>query len=52
MGVTLPGPAAKRLAHDAARYAALPVASVKHPILLFAPHDLVGVAVRLRPFLG
>ncbi|NLG70384.1 MAG: acetamidase/formamidase family protein [Firmicutes bacterium] len=52
VGVTLPGPAAERIAHDAARYAALPDGSVQHPILLFAPHDLVGVAVRLRPFLG
>lgn len=52
VGVTLHGPAAERIARDAATYAALPDASVQHPILLFAPHDLVGVAVRLRPFLG
>ena len=30
----------------------LPDASIQHPILTFAPSDLVGVATRLRPFLG
>ncbi|WP_324718042.1 acetamidase/formamidase family protein [Carboxydochorda subterranea] len=52
VGVTVPQEAAERIAREAARYAALPDHSVQHPILLFAPHDLVGVAVRLRPFLG
>src|SRR4051794_25669397 len=40
------------MAHDAARVAQLPDNSAQNPILLFAPHDLVGVATRLRPFLG
>jgi formamidase len=52
LGVTLPQEAAERIAHDAARYAALPENSVQHPILVFAPHDLVGRATRLRPFMG
>jgi formamidase len=52
LGVTLPQDAAERIAHDAARYAALPENSVQHPILAFAPHDLVGLATRLRPFMG
>jgi formamidase len=52
LGVTLPQEAAERIAHDAARYAALPENSVQHPILAFAPHDLVGLATRLRPFMG
>jgi formamidase len=52
LGVTLPKAAAKRIAHDAARYAALPENSVQHPILAFAPHDIVGLATRLRPFMG
>jgi formamidase len=52
LGVTLPEEAAERIAHDAARYAALPENSVQHPILAFAPHDLVGLATRLRPFMG
>jgi acetamidase/formamidase len=52
LGVTLPEEAAERIAHEAARYAALPENSVQHPILAFAPHDLVGLATRLRPFMG
>ena len=42
----------RRFAHDAARFAALPDNSVQNPILAFAPHDLVALATRLRPFLG
>src|SRR5690606_31506735 len=41
-----------RIARDAERYAALPGNSVQHPILVFAPHDIVGLVARLRPFLG
>ena len=52
VGVTLPGEQAEELARDAARAAALPEHSVQNPILTFAPHDIVGLATRLRPFLG
>jgi len=52
LGVTVDREQAERFAHDAARTAALPGASIQHPILLFAPHDLVGVVARLRPFMG
>jgi formamidase len=52
LGVTLPREAAEEIAADAAHYAALPENSVQHPILTFAPHDLVGVVARLRPFMG
>src|SRR5436190_1971573 len=52
MAVTLPHEAAGRIAADAARYAALPENSAQHPILTFAPHDLVALATRLRPFMG
>jgi len=52
VGVTLNREAAQRIARDARRYAALPERSIQNPILTFAPHDLVGVPVRLRPFLG
>jgi formamidase len=52
VGVTLPREAGELIAADAARYAALPENSVQHPILTFAPHDLVGLATRLRPFMG
>jgi formamidase len=52
VGVTVGRDAAERMAHDAARMAALPDNSVQHPILLFAPHDMVATVARLRPFLG
>jgi formamidase len=52
VGLTVPAEAAEAFARDAARYAALPGNSVQHPILTFAPHDIVALATRLRPFLG
>jgi formamidase len=52
VGVTLGRDAAETIARDAARYAALPDASVQNPILTFAPHDIVALATRMRPFMG
>jgi formamidase len=52
VGVTVDRDGAEEIARDARRYAALPENSVQNPILAFAPHDLVGVVGRLRPFLG
>ena len=52
VGVTVGREAAETIAHDAARYAALPDGSVQNPILTFAPHDIVALATRLRPFMG
>ena len=52
LGVTLPQAAAEKMARDARKFAALPDGSVQNPILTFAPHDLVGIVARLRPFLG
>jgi formamidase len=52
VGVTLPQAAAEVIARDAHRYAALPEKSIQNPILAFAPHDLVGLVARLRPFMG
>jgi len=52
MGATVDRNAAERIARDAAEWAALPPRSIQNPILTFAPHDLVGVPARLRPFLG
>ena len=34
------------------RAAALPDNSIQNPILTFAPHDIVGLVTRMRPFLG
>ena len=52
VGVTVGEQAAEGFANDAARMAALPDNSRQNPILLFAPHDIVGMATRLRPFMG
>jgi len=52
LGVTLHRDAAEQIARDAKSYAALPEKSIQNPILTFAPHDLVGLVARLRPFMG
>lgn len=52
VGVTLHRDGAEAIAHDRERYAALPAKSVQNSILAFAPHDLVGVVARMRPFMG
>jgi acetamidase/formamidase len=52
VGVTVGREAAETFARDAARYAALPDNSVQNPILGFAPHDIIGLATRMRPFMG
>ena len=52
VGVTVGKDRAEEIAADADANAALPENSAQNPILLFAPHDLVGVATRLRPFMG
>jgi formamidase len=52
VGLTVPQEAAERFAHEAPRFAALPDNSAQNPILTFAPHDIVALATRLRPFLG
>jgi acetamidase/formamidase len=50
--VTVPKEAAESFARDAAHAAALPANSAQNPILAFAPHDIVALATRLRPFMG
>ena len=52
VGVTLPQGAAEKIAHDAKYYAAMPEKATQHSILTFAPHHLVGLVARLRPFMG
>ncbi len=52
VGLTLPRAAAETIAHSADHYSALPDASRQHSILTFAPSDMPGVMVRMRPFLG
>jgi|TARA_B100001964_G_scaffold102886_2_gene115023 acetamidase/formamidase len=52
LGVTLDKGAAEKIAHDAKFYAAMPQNAIQHSILTFAPHHLVGLVARLRPFMG
>src|SRR4051812_13296498 len=52
LGVTVTGAQAEGFAREAGHAAALPPNSIQHPILLFAPSDLVGVVARMRPFMG
>ncbi len=52
VGVTLPQEAAETIAHQAKEYAAIPENSIQNSVLTFAPHDLVGLVSRLRPFMG
>ncbi|MFW6184122.1 MAG: acetamidase/formamidase family protein [Chloroflexota bacterium] len=52
LGVTLNQEVAERLAREARHYAAMPENSIQNSILTFAPHDLVGLVGRLRPFMG
>ncbi len=52
IGVTLPQDAAETIARQADHYAALPDASRQHSILHYAPFDMPGTLVRMRPFMG
>ena len=52
VGVTVSKEAAETIAHDGRHYMQTPENSVQNPIVTFAPHDLVGVVARMRPFLG
>lgn len=52
VGLTLPRGAAETIARDANHYAALPDGSRQHSILTYAPSDMPGTLVRMRPFLG
>lgn len=52
VGITLPKAVAETIARNADHYAALPDASRQHSILTFAPSDMPGAIVRMRPFLG
>ncbi|MFV1875334.1 acetamidase/formamidase family protein [Nioella sp.] len=52
VGLTLPKEAAETVARDANHYAALPDGSRQHSILTYAPSDMPGTLVRMRPFMG
>jgi len=52
VGLTLPKAVAETIAERANHYSALPDASRQHSILNFAPSDMPGTLVRMRPFMG
>lgn len=52
LGVTVGQERAESFGRGAAETAALPDGSRQNPILTFAPHDIVGLVARVRPFLG
>ncbi|KAF0677519.1 acetamidase/formamidase family protein [Profundibacterium mesophilum] len=52
VGLTLPRKAADAIAERAEHYAALPDGSRQHSILHYAPSDMPGTLVRMRPFMG
>ena len=52
VGLTLPKSSAETIAKDANHYAALPDGSQQHSILTYAPSDMPGTMVRMRPFMG
>jgi len=52
VGLTLPSAAAQNIASRANHYSALPDQSRQHSILNYAPSDMPGLMVRMRPFLG
>ncbi len=52
IGVTVPEEAANNIGSDAKHYAAMPENSIQNSVLALAPHDLVGLQARLRPFMG
>jgi formamidase len=52
VGVTVDKDRAEAIGHDADAFAAMPENAVQHSILTFAPHDIVGLPVRVRPFMG
>lgn len=52
VGLTMPRDVAESFARQSAHFAALPDKSAQNPILTFAPHDIVALATRMRPFMG
>ncbi len=52
IGVTLDKEGADKVAADGRAYMNTPENSVQNPAVSLAPHDLPGMATRMRPFLG
>lgn len=52
IGVTVGKEAARKIASEPERYLRLPENAVQNPVVSLAPSDLIGVATRMRPFIG
>ena len=52
VGITLDKAGAEKAAKDAKNFMQTPDNSIQNPVVVVAPHDLPGMATRLRPFLG
>lgn len=52
IGVTLDQKGAEAAAHSGRTFMQTPDNSIQNPVVTLAPHDLPGIATRLRPFLG
>lgn len=52
IGVTVGKDAARKIASDPEGYLRLPENSVQNPVVSLAPSDLIGVATKMRPFIG
>ncbi|GGP07771.1 acetamidase/formamidase family protein [Oceanobacillus neutriphilus] len=52
IGVTLPKEAAEAVGKEGRKNMCTPEHSVQNPIVSVAPHDIVGMVARVRPFLG
>ncbi|WP_391373100.1 acetamidase/formamidase family protein [Lysinibacillus sp. KU-BSD001] len=52
IGVTVGKEAARKIASQSEHYLRLPEHAVQHPVVSLAPSDLIGVATRMRPFIG
>lgn len=52
VALTLNKEAAKRVGADPKKYMQTPDNAKQNPIVCMAPHDLAGVATRIRPFIG
>ncbi|WP_018962937.1 acetamidase/formamidase family protein [Coprothermobacter platensis] len=52
IGITVSEEIADQIGQDPRYYMQTPANSVQNPVVVMAPHDLVGTVARMRPFLG
>ncbi len=52
IGLTLDQEGAQEVAENGKHFMATPENSIQNPIVAFGPHDIQGLAARVRPFLG